>query len=158
MAKTCAVDKKTKKGGRMVSVCDGTRSALLGALEEIQDKKGVISDQDMQALAERFDIHPVEVYSVATFYAFLSPQKKGKHVIRVSNCISCEMAGNKKIVEAFEKALKIKTGQTTGDGKFRLEMTSCIGMCDQAPAIMVDDKLIGNVTPGSVKKIIREIK
>ena len=68
------------------------------------------------------------------------------------------MAGSEKVVRAFEKELKIKTGETTKDRQFTLEMTGCIGMCDQVPAIMVDDKLVGKVKPADVKKIIRDLK
>ncbi len=158
MAKVCAVPKKVIKDGKEVMVCDETRSRLLPVLQSIQDKKGYISDKDMQETADMFGIHPVEVFSVITFYSFLSEKKKGKHIIRVSNCVSNVMAGSEKVVNEFEKALKIKTGQTTKDGKFTLERTSCIGMCDEAPAVMVDDKLIGNITPQKVKKIIQEQK
>jgi NADH:ubiquinone oxidoreductase subunit E len=158
MAKVCAVKKEETKKGKKVEVCDETRAGLLPVLQQIQDKKGFISDADMQEIADRFGIHPVEVYSVVSFYSFLSSEKKGKHIIRVSSCISNEMAGSRKIIGEFEKALKIKVGQTSKDRKITLEETSCIGMCDQAPAIMVDNKLIGKVTPKKVKEIIRGLK
>lgn len=132
------------------------RSQLLPILQKVQDKKGYISDPDMQNIADELGIHPVEVYSVVTFYSFFTIHKKGKHIIRVSNCISNVLAGSEKIVREFEKKLKIKVGETTGDKKFTLERTSCIGMCDQAPAIMVDDKLIGKITPQMVGKIIKD--
>ena len=108
MVKQCAVDKKITKEGKEMFVCDTTRSKLLPALQEIQDKRGYISDKDMQAVADQFDIHPVEVYSVVTFYSFLTVEKKGKHIIRISNCMPNIMAGSKKIEKEFEKALKIK--------------------------------------------------
>ena len=158
MAKVCAVKKEVSKDGMKQEVCDETRAGLLPVLQEVQDKKGFISDKDMQEIADRFGIHPVEVYSVVTFYSFITDKKEGKHVIRVSNCITNEMAGNKNIINEFEKALKIKMGQTTKNGKVTLKMTSCIGMCDEAPAVMVNDKLIGKVTPGKVKEIIRGLK
>ena len=158
MAKMCAVGKKVVRNGKEVLVCDETRAQLLPVLQKIQGRKGYISDTDMQEVASSFGIHPVEVYSVVTFYSFLSTEKKGRHIIRVSNCISSIMTGSKKVVREFEKALKIKSGETTKNNKFTLEETSCIGMCDQAPAIMVDGRLIGNVSPKAVKKIIKELK
>lgn len=158
MEKFCSVPKEITKDGKKIVVCDEMRSKLLPVLEEIQSKKGYISDKDMQETADRFGIHPVEVYSVVTFYAFLSSEKKGKHTIRISTCVPCEMAGSKRVVEEFEKQLKIKAGQTTGDGKITLELVSCIGACDQAPAMLVDDEIIGEVTPEKVKKIIKDLK
>lgn len=158
MAKVCAVAKKRTKDGSEILVCDESRSELLPILEDIQAKKGCISDVDMQEVADRLGIHPVEVYSVVTFYSFLTVEKKGKHIIRVSNCISNVMAGSRNVIKAFEKELKIKTGSTTKDKKFTLEETSCIGMCDQAPAVMIDGKLIGKMTPRKVKEIIKSLK
>jgi NADH:ubiquinone oxidoreductase subunit E len=158
MAKQCSVAKRKTIDGKEVIICDETRSELLPALQAIQDKKGYISDKDMQIVADRFDIHPVEVYSVVTFYSFLTEKGKGKHTIRISNCVSNIMAGSKKIEKEFEKALKIKMGQTTKDKKIALEETACIGMCDQAPSALIDGDLIGNITPKKVKEIVKRLK
>jgi NADH:ubiquinone oxidoreductase subunit E len=158
MAKQCSVAKRKTIDGKEVIICDETRSELLPALQAIQDKKGYISDKDMQIVADRFDIHPVEVYSVVTFYSFLTEKGKGKHTIRISNCVSNIMAGSKKIEKEFEKALKIKMGQTTKDKKITLEETACIGMCDQAPSALIDGDLIGNITPKKVKEIVKRLK
>ncbi|MBU0683207.1 MAG: NAD(P)H-dependent oxidoreductase subunit E [Candidatus Omnitrophota bacterium] len=158
MQPICSVEKIIEKDGKKIVVCDDTRSQLFKLLQEAQDKNGYISDKDMQEIADILDIHPVEVYSVVTFYSFFTDKKKGQHIIRISNCMPNEMAGSKEIIKVFEDELKIKLGETTKDGLFTIEMTGCIGMCDQAPAIMVDDKLIGNVDTEKVKKIISGLK
>jgi NADH:ubiquinone oxidoreductase subunit E len=154
----CSVEKTIVKNGKKVVVCDETRDNLIPVLQKTQDKKGYISDKDMQKIADDFNIHPVEVYSVATFYSFLLTEKKGKNIIRISNCISSVMKNNQSIIKAFEKELNIKLGETTKDNKISLELTSCIGMCDESPAILVNDKLIGKVTPKKVKQIVKELK
>ena len=158
MAKQCAVSKRITKDGKEVLICDDTRSQLLPLLQDIQDKKGYISDNDMQTVADRLDIHPVEVYSVITFYSFLTTKKKGKHIIRISNCMPNIMAGSKKIEKEFEKVLKINMGETTKDNKITLEKAGCIGMCDEAPAALIDDELIGNLTSKKIKEIVRKLK
>ena len=158
MAKQCSVSRKISKDGKEVLVCDATRVGLLPRLQEIQKEKGYLSDKEMQDIADEFGIHPVEVYSVVTFYSFLSTKKQGKHVLRVSTCVPCECAGSNKVIAAFEKVLGIKVGEKTTDGEFSLEKTGCIGMCDQAPAIMVDEFLVGNVCPDYVENIIDEVK
>jgi len=158
MEKECAAKKIIVRNGKEVLICDETRSQLLPILQGIQAKKGYIPDRDMQRIADELGIHPVEVYSVITFYSFLTVKKKGRHIIRVSSCISSEMAGSKRIIKEFEKTLKIKIGKTTKDKKVTLEKTSCIGLCDEAPAIMVDDRLIGKVTPKMVRKIVQDLK
>jgi NADH:ubiquinone oxidoreductase subunit E len=144
-----------EKNGK-VAINKKERSKLLPMLQDIQQEKGYIPDEDMQDIADKLNIHPVEVYSLVTYYSFLSTKKKGNHIIRISNCISCVMAGSKEIIKQFEKTLKIKIGQTTPDNQFTLEETPCIGMCDEAPAVMVDDELIGKVTAEKVKTIIKE--
>jgi len=158
MVKQCAVPKRMTKDGKEVVICDQTRSELLPILQGIQDRKGYISDKDMQEVADRFDIHPVEVYSVITFYSFLTAKPKGKHTIRISNCMSNVMAGSKKIEKEFENVLKIKMGESTKDKKITLQETACIGMCDQAPAALIDDELVGNITLKKVKEIIKSLK
>lgn len=135
-----------------------SRSQLIPILQKVQDEKGWISDDDMQQIAEQLGIHPVEVFSVVSFYSFLNTAKRGRHTIRVSTCIPCEMAGSEKIIKAFESVLGIRVGETTPDEMFTLEKTSCIGMCDQAPAILVDDRLIGHITPERVETIVKELK
>lgn len=140
----------------MTKIIKDKETELLSMLQTIQEEKGYIADSDMQRIAEELGISPVEVYSVVTFYSFLTIKPKGRHIIRVSNCVSCVMAGSEKIVEAFEKALEIQVGETTEDKKFTLEKTSCIGMCDQAPAILFNDELIGNINPEMVKQIIKD--
>ena len=158
MGKFCSMKKVVKKDGKEVVVCDDIRSYLLEELQEIQEKEGFISDENMQKTADKFKIHPVEVYSVVTFYSFLTIEKKGRNVIRVSSCMPCEMKGSEGIVEVFEKKLGIKRGETTDDGNFTLEKTSCIGMCDKAPAVLVNDELVGPVEIGDVDKILDRLK
>jgi [NiFe] hydrogenase diaphorase moiety large subunit len=158
MAKNCSVKKKIMQDGRETIVCDETRAELLPSLQKIQKEQGYISDEDMQKLADEFNIHPVEVYSVVTFYVFLKTKKQGTCHIRVSTCPSCECAGSEKVIEALEKELGITAGETTSSGEFSLEKASCIGMCDHAPAIMVGEKLVGNVTPEKVAKLIEECR
>ncbi len=154
----CANEKIIIKDGKECIICDDTRSKLLPLLQQTQEEKGFISDDDMQDIADKLGIHPVEVYSVVTFYSFFTYNKKGKNIIRVSTCPTSFIKGADAVIEAFEKKLGIKTGETTPDGKFTLEKTACIGMCDHTPAIMVNDKLIGDVAPEKVEDIISSIE
>jgi [NiFe] hydrogenase diaphorase moiety large subunit len=158
MAKHCSVNKKVMEGGKEVMVCDETRARLLPALQGIQKEKGYISADDMQDLADELGIHPVEVYSVVTFYTFLKTKEQGKTHIKISTCPSCECTGSRLVIEAFERELGIKDGETTGDGEFSLESSSCIGMCDHAPAVMVGEKLVGKVSPERVPLLLDECR
>jgi len=130
------------------------RSALIPVLQEIQKKYTRISEYGMQVLADQLGIHPVEVYSVVSFYAFLDHKPKGKFVIRLCRTVSCDMQGKARVAQQLESDLGITFGETTSDGKFSLEWANCLGMCDQGPALLVNDIVYTRVTPAMVNDIL----
>jgi [NiFe] hydrogenase diaphorase moiety large subunit len=132
-----------------------TRSALMPILQHLKEEYGILSGLMMQEVAHALGIHPVEVEGVASFYSFLLPHKKqGKYVIRLCKTISCDLAGKSRVARQFENELGIRFGETTKDSLFSLEYTNCLGMCDQGPAVMVNDRLFARVTPEKVPQII----
>ncbi|MBN1436676.1 MAG: NADH-quinone oxidoreductase subunit NuoE [Sedimentisphaerales bacterium] len=131
------------------------RSALIPILQDVQKCYHTISDFAMQVIADMLGIHPVEVNSVVTFYAFLNEKYHGKFVIRLCRTISCEMAGKAAVARQLENDLGIKFGETTDDGRFTLEWANCIGMCDQGPAMLVNDQVFTRVTPEKVHDILQ---
>ncbi len=140
--------------GRWVERYGAHRSSLIPVLQEVQAKYHQISEYAMQEVADHLDIHPVEVYSVVTFYSFLDEKYHGRFVIRLCRTVSCDMAGKDRVARQLENDLGITFGQTTKDGKFSLEWASCIGMCDQGPALLVNDEVFPRVTPDKVSEIL----
>lgn len=135
------------------------RSALLPVLQGVQDQYGYLSGLMMQEVAHALDIHPVEVEGVVSFYSFFkTEEKQGKYVIRLCRTISCDLAGKARVARQFENELGIEFGETTPDGMFTLEYTNCLGMCDQGPAVMINDRLFAKVTPDKVPQIIQDCK
>jgi NADH:ubiquinone oxidoreductase subunit E len=134
------------------------RSGLLPVLLFIQQKYRYISSYVMQEVAEVFKIHPVEVQGVVSFYSFLSIKRKGRFIIRLCQTISCDMMGKKTIAGQFENELGIKFGETTRDGMFTLEYTNCLGMCDQGPAMLINEDIYTKVTPENVLDIIENYR
>jgi [NiFe] hydrogenase diaphorase moiety large subunit len=134
------------------------RSALIPILQEIRDLNGQISDFAMQTVADLLKIEPSEVYGVVTFYSFLSEQPQGRFVIRLCRTISCDMAGKQEVARQLENDLGIHFGQTTKDGRFTLEWANCMGVCDQGPAMLVNDRLYTQVTPERVSEILDSIQ
>ena len=130
------------------------RSALIQILQAIQDKYNYISDRAMQEIAYTLGIYPVEVYGVVTFYGFLYHKSQGHYIIRLCQTISCDMQGKSRIARQLENDLGIKFGETTKDGMFTLEYTNCLGMCDQGPALMVNNKVYTGITAEKVFEII----
>ncbi len=109
----------------------------------------------MRELAKAMNIPESEVYGVASFYSFLSTEIKGKHIIRICRSLPCYIKHSQMIIDAVEKELGIKPGETTEDGLYSLELTNCIGACDKAPAMMIDNDVHGNLTAEKISGILK---
>ncbi len=131
------------------------RANILDALREMQINYGYIPEDKVRKLSKKTKIPVVKIYATATFYSMFSTKKKGKKVIRVCNSPSCYLNGSLNILEEAKKILKIDVNQTTKDGKFTLELTSCIGCCDKSPAIMINYELITNITRQKLKQLLK---
>ena len=134
------------------------RSALMPILQEVQAKHRFISSYAMQQVADVLGIHPVEVYGVVGFYSFLHDKPQGKFVVRLCRTITCDMAGKDRVARQLTNDLGIEFGQTTEDGMFTLEWANCLGMCDQGPAMLVNDKVFTQVTPEKVHGILEDCR
>jgi len=127
---------------------------LLVLLERTHDVYGYLPEHALTSLADELGISVVDVYAAATFYRALPLKFTGRHVIRVCKSVPCYLKSNRPIIEAIEKELGIGPGQTSRDGLFSLEMVNCIGACDKAPAMMIDDTVFGDLTPEKVPEIL----
>ena len=134
------------------------RSSLLPILQSIQRKHNYIPDFAQQEVARLLDIHPVEVYSVISFYAFLNTKPKGRNIVRLCQTITCDLAGKKSVAQAIERELGIKFGETTKDNRITLEYANCLGMCDQGPAMIINERVYPKVTPEKAVEILSEVK
>ncbi len=136
-----------------------SRSSLIPILQDLQDKYRYLSGTIIQETAHALGIHPVEVEGVASFYSFFKTgEQQGTYVIRLCQTISCDMVGKARLARQFENELGIEFGETTKDNLFTLEYTSCLGMCDQGPAVLVNDYLFAKVTPDMVPEIVDQCK
>ncbi len=134
------------------------RSSLIPILQEVKRRYRGVDPEAMQVVAEALDIHPVEVYSVASFYAFLHGAPEGRFVIRLCKTLSCDFAGKEAVAEALQKELGVGFDESTDDGLFTLEWASCMGMCDQGPALLVNDLVYTRVTPEQVPAILADCR
>ena len=140
-----------------VSEYGTNRSSLLPVLQAIQRKHSYVSDFAQQEVARLLDIHPVEVYSVISFYSFLHSKPRGRNIVRLCQTISCDMKNKNAIVDTVQRELGIKFGETTKDNRITLEYTNCVGMCDQGPAMIVNERVYTKLTPEKVIQILNEI-
>ena len=145
----------------VIDICktfDNDRMRMIDIVKAVQKTKGCVTTEAMDLIAKCVKAKRVDVEAVVSFYGFLSKEKKGKTVIRVCNDVVDNMQGAKDVAKAFSKALGIDFGQTTADNKFTLEYAPCIGMCDQAPAALVNDTVVTSLTAGKAKKIVQELQ
>jgi [NiFe] hydrogenase diaphorase moiety large subunit len=147
-------DRLMAKIDELVQRHGSQRNALIPILQALQNRNHTIGDFAMQAVADRLSIHPVEVYGVVTFYAFLNEEYHGRFVIRLCRTISCDMAGKEAVARQLCNDLGIEFGQTTPDGRFTLQWANCIGMCNQGPAMLVNDQVFTQVTAEKVHDIL----
>jgi NADH-quinone oxidoreductase E subunit len=135
------------------------RDMLINALHQIQNRFGnYIPVEAAKVVAEELNVAESKVYEVLTFYTMFSTKPRGKYVIRVCVNLPCHVTGGRQIVETLKETLGVDFDQTTKDGLFTLERTSCLGLCGVAPVIMVNDEYYGDLTPKKVKEIIESLR
>jgi [NiFe] hydrogenase diaphorase moiety large subunit len=148
----------TEEIEKLVEKYGPERSSLLPILQDIQRDHKSIPDFAQQEVARLLDIHPVEVFSVISFYSFLNTEPKGKFIVRLCQTITCDIKGKERIAQAIERELGITFGETTKDNKYTLEFANCLGMCDQGPAMLINDMVYANLTPEKAVKILKGVK
>ncbi|MGE5198499.1 MAG: NADH-quinone oxidoreductase subunit NuoE, partial [Rhodospirillaceae bacterium] len=142
----------------LVATHGRTRAALMPILQELQERHASVPDFAMQVVADELGLHPAEVYGVVSFYAFLHHQPSGRFQVRLCQTISCDLAGKARVARQLENELGIRFGDTTADGRFSLEWVSCLGLCDQGPALLVNDRVHTRVSPEQVHRIIDDCR
>ncbi len=131
---------------------------LLIELQQAQRNHGGLSVDLLEQVARSLDIASNDVFGVASFYSFLAIRPAGRHVIRICKSVPCYLKKSQTIIETVQKELGIKPGETTPDGRFSLEYINCIGLCDQAPAMMVNSDPHGDLNPGRITSILESYK
>jgi NADH-quinone oxidoreductase subunit E len=127
---------------------------LILLLQEVQASLGYLAKEAMQKIASFLEMPEVEVWGVATFYNQFRFVPLGKHHTVVCMGTACHLAGGKLILDALERELDIKVGETTQDGNFSLERVACIGCCMLAPVIVIGDKIYPKMTPFKVEEAL----
>ncbi len=136
----------------------GELERLLPLLQEAQAKFGSITPEAILQLAASLNIPTHDVYAVASFYSFLSLKPSGRHVIRICRSLPCHLKNSEAVSEIIAREIGIAPGQTTSDGKFSLEYTNCIGLCDESPAMLIDNDPHTLLTSQKIRKILEAYK
>jgi len=144
----------------LISQYVGQPGGLLKALHVLQDdaEANFLSPRDVELVATVFGVPTAAVWGTATFYSLYSTVPRGRHIIRVCENAPCHVVGAQDILAALSTQLCIAPSETTPDGRFTLEVTSCLGVCGVAPAIMIGNSVHGNLTKEKLPAILAEYR
>jgi len=130
------------------------RAVCIDALKIIQRRRGWVSDESVRDLAEFLEMTPDELDSVATFYNLIFRRPVGRRVILICDSVSCWIMGYDRIRERLTARLGIELGETSPDGEFTMLPIACLGACDRAPTLMIDDELYQDLEPERLDPIL----
>ncbi len=135
-----------------------SRDAILPVLRRTQEAYGYIPREAVFELAKRLKTTPAHLYGVATFYDQLSLAPQGRNVIRLCTNMACHVNGAESLLEFLCAKLKIKSGNTTRDGRYTIIQSECIGSCGRGPAMMVNGDSYYGLTPRKIERILARYK
>jgi len=133
-------------------------AASIEALMAVQKRRGWVSDESIRDIASLLDMTPDELEGVATFFNYIYRKPVGRHVIALCDSMVCWSLGYDPLLDLLRKKLGIGFGETTQDNRFTLLPAACLGACDRAPALLVDEDLYGPVSPEMVDEILERYK
>jgi NADH-quinone oxidoreductase E subunit len=138
---------------------DRKRSAVLAALYLVQEQQGYLTGNAMRHIAPLLDMTPAEVDDVATYYVMFHKAPVGKYVLQVCRTLSCALNGAERVTETLSEKLGIGLGETDPSGMFTLVEFECLGACDRAPVLMVNNELWHEVLkPEDCSKLVDDLK
>lgn len=139
-----------------ISLVPVKKAAGIEALKIVQEHRRWISDESLDDIAAYMNMSTAELDSVATFYNLIFRKPVGRHVILLCDSISCWVMGYENILQHLTNRLGIKYGETTKDGRYTLLPNCCLGTCDCAPALMIDEDLYRNLTTEQLDEILNK--
>jgi len=138
--------------------CERKEAASIEALMVVQKRRGWVSDESIRDVASLLDMTPAELDGVATFFNFIYRKPVGRHVIAICDSMVCWSLGYDELRKLLQEKLGIGFGETTQDNRFTLLPAACLGACDRAPALLVDEDLYGPVTPEMLDEMLEKYR
>jgi NADH-quinone oxidoreductase subunit E len=141
-----------------IAQAEQPREVAIDAMFALQNHYGYLSDEALEEGARLLGMSPLELEELATFYDFIYREPVGKFVIHVCDGVVCWMNGLQSVVDYFCRKLGIRLGETTKDGLFTLLPTACIGYCDLSPAVLVNGRPYGPLTPEKIDALLHQLE
>ena len=158
MEDKCCCNGVLKEAKEVVSNIGGTKDRIIPLLQEIQRRRGYLAEDLVNAVSEVTGIKPAEFFSVGTFYSQFRFTPLGKNIVKLCKGTACFVAGADSLIDEAESYLGIKSGETTPDKLFTLEIVSCLGCCSLAPVVMINGKVYGKMTRARLKELLEEYR
>lgn len=135
------------------------QAATLPALHVVQDELRCVPLAAMEEIAEMLDLHPAEVQDAASFYGFFRSEDRplGRHRVWVCRSLSCMLRGGEELLDDLGRRLGVRPGETTADGRITLEYAECLGVCEGAPCMLVDDEPVLEATVDGAEQILARL-
>ena len=140
-----------------IAEAESPREKAVDVMFAIQDIRGWMSDEAMEEAAVLLGMSPLELDELATFYDYIYRSPVGKYVIHVCDSAMCLLEGHLRVIDYVSARAKVPMGGTSPDGLFTLLPVCCIGYCDRAPAMMINKKVYGKLTPEKIDRILDKL-
>jgi NADH-quinone oxidoreductase subunit E len=141
-----------------VSEAESSREQAINVMYEVQRHYGYLTDEGLEAAAALLRMTPLELEELATFYDFIYREPVGRFVLHVCDGVVCWMFHEGSLFDYLCQKLEVCAGEVTADGLFTVLPTACIGYCDQAPAMVINGKFFGHLTPQRIDEILEQLK
>ena len=142
---------------RITALYERRQAALLPLLNFAQEQCGHVSPEIEEGVAAYLGVPVVHVHEVVTFYTLLHRQPVGEHHFQVCDTLSCQLLGCDEVVEHLKKKLGVEPGQRSADGRFSLAKVECLGACELAPMMQLNEDYVGHLTPAKLDEIIGKV-
>jgi NADH-quinone oxidoreductase subunit E len=147
-----------KKVDTIVDEYGCNRDSLISILQDVQSEYRYLPEDVLRQVARRLELPLIQVYGVATFFKAFSLKPRGEHMVRVCLGTACHVRGAPAVLDEVKRRLGVEPGETTKDMQFTLETVNCLGACALGPLLVMDDKYQGQMSPGKIRKVLRDYK
>ncbi len=142
----------------IISKCGGNRDSLVSILQDIQSEYHYLPEEALRAVASQLELPLIQAYSVATFFKAFSLKPRGEHIVTCCLGTACHVRGAPSVLDEVKRQLGVDPGETTKDMQFSLETVNCLGACALGPIMVIDGNYHGQMSPGKVKKVLKQQK
>jgi len=134
------------------------KSALIAILQDIENLYNYLPAWALRYVSEKLSVPMIQVYGVASFYDAFHLTPRGKHLIRVCLGTACYLRGSARVLEAVERELGVKDGETTPDLEFSIQSVRCLGACALAPLMIIDERYFDKMAPTKVSRVLKQVQ